>query len=128
MLLASIAFENFEPAWFWVLLLLAVLAVLVSTYAGIYRRSGRRLTWWLLGLRLAGVAVLCFAILKPVWSNQRRIEQRPVLALVVDDSQSMSLPTLGPDGRSLSRYARARQWLDASTAGSRLGKDFELRW
>src|SRR5579859_4584179 len=128
MLLSSVYFENFEPAWLWLLLLCVVIGVLAATYAGIYRRSRRRLVWWLFGLRMAGVSVLLIAILKPVWSSQRRTEQRPVLAIIVDDSQSMSLPTAGPDGRSLSRFERARQWLNEAPAAKRMQDKFDVKW
>ncbi|HEY1786095.1 MAG TPA: hypothetical protein VGG30_11120 [Pirellulales bacterium] len=128
MFIASFYFEHFDPAWFWLLVLGLALALLVSTYAGMYRRSGRRLAWWLLGLRLAGVGLLLLAILKPVWSHQLRRVARPVLAVVVDNSESMSLPAAAADGRSLPRYQWARDWLDSAPVARQLAQDFDIKW
>jgi uncharacterized membrane protein len=128
MLIANFYFEHFEPVWFWLLVLAFALALLVSTYAGMYRRSGRPLAWWLLGLRLAGVGLLLLAILKPVWSHQLRRVTRPVLAVVVDNSESMSLPAEGADGRSLPRYQWARDWLDQAPVAQQLARDFDVKW
>ncbi|HEX4141970.1 MAG TPA: glutamine amidotransferase [Pirellulales bacterium] len=126
--IASFYFEHFRPAWFWLLVLVGALALLVSTYAGMYRRSGRRLAWWLMGLRLAGVGMLLLAILKPVWSHQLRRETRPMLAVVVDNSESMSLPAADSDGRALARYQRARDWLDQAPVARQLARDFDVKW
>jgi len=128
MLIASFYFEHFQPAWFWLLVLVFALALLVSTYAGMYRRSGRRLAWLLLGLRVTGVALLLLAILKPVWSHQTRRVARPVLAVVVDNSESMSLPAAGADGRSLPRYQWARDWLDQAPVARQLARDFDVKY
>ena len=127
-MLAVLHFDNFEPAWFWSLLVLAAIGMLVVTYVGIFHRSGRRLAWGLLALRLAGVAALLVAILKPVWSSQRRIEQRPLLAVMLDDSESMTLPAEGSQSGPTTRYARARQWLESSPLAGQLRERFDLRW
>ncbi|HTU25392.1 MAG TPA: hypothetical protein VMF30_08350 [Pirellulales bacterium] len=128
MLLARFYFEHFEPAWFWLPVIALALALLVGTYVGMYRRSGRTLAWWLLGMRVAGVTLLLLAILKPVWSHQLRLVTRPVLAVVVDDSESMSLPAAGSDGHSQARYQWARDWLDGAPVARRLKADFDVRY
>src|SRR4051812_45845419 len=56
----------------WGLLFLFGSAFLVWTYRGIYERSGRRpLTWWLLGLRGAGILVLVLMLARPTWTRER---------------------------------------------------------
>src|SRR4051794_40622005 len=89
----------------WGLLFLFGSAFLVWTYRGIYERSGRRpLTWWLLGLRGAGVLLLVLMLARPTWTREREEVEPGRVAVVVDTSRSMSLP----DGTGSTRYARAK--------------------
>jgi uncharacterized membrane protein len=124
--LATFMLENFDPAWLWGAVVVVSLACVVFTYMGIYQRSGRRLTWLLMGLRAAGVIGLLVAIIKPAWINQTRIEHRPAVAVIVDDSLSMSLPHEG--GKPESRYQRAQHWLGESAAAKSLRDKFEIKW
>ncbi len=127
MKLATFMLENFDPPWLWAALVGASIVTVVLTYTRMYRRSGWRLTWWLMGLRLAGVAAILLTIIKPAWTSQTRQEQRPKVAIIVDDSQSMSLP-YDSGSASGSRYARLQQWLDKSDVAARVKQKFDVRW
>jgi hypothetical protein len=87
--------------------LVAVGAVfLVWTYRGIYERSGHRpLTWWLLALRGAGIVLLVLMLARPTWTREREEVTPGRVAVVVDNSRSMSLP----DGSGATRYDRAKK-------------------
>ncbi len=138
-MLGELTFENFDPPWFWLLLIAASLVIVVLTYRGIWQRSGRKLTWLLLSMRIIGAAALLVALIKPVWLSNRRVEQRPQVAVIVDDSQSMALPyELSAPGNDasgasaaappvLTRYERAEQWLMQSDAGRALRDDFDVQ-
>jgi hypothetical protein len=79
------------------------LTAMVGTYQGIYERSGRRLAWGLLALRIVGVLLLLAVLANPVW-KRREVEPGRVV-VVVDDSRSMSLPAAGGG----TRFDRARE-------------------
>jgi len=96
-------FENVAHAWIWLILVGVGICVLFRTYRGIFRRSERRLTWWLMGLRAAGLLAIVLALAKPTWTRTTEIIDPGRLAVVLDDSLSMSLP----DATGRSRYARA---------------------
>lgn len=121
-ILATLVFDNAEPRWFWLLLVCGALLVLYLTYRGIYRRSGRRLTWALMAMRALGVLALLISLVKPAWVTRQTQEQRPVLAVVLDDSQSMQVPHRGGG----SRFAAARQLLTVSPQGADLHRRFDL--
>ncbi len=105
--LATLELQNVQKAWPWLLLLLAVLALLAYTYRGMYERSGKRLTWGLAALRGGGVALLIAALARPAWIRSRELVDPGRVAVILDDSLSMSLA----DATGRSRYARARQAL-----------------
>lgn len=127
MTLARLTLDNADPAWFWLAVVAASIVILVTTYRGIYRRSGRRLTWGLFALRLAGVLALFVALLKPSWTTILSRTDRPRVAVVLDDSQSMSLPhRVGDGGEFTSRYQVARAWLTDSAAGKSLREKFDV--
>jgi len=94
-----------SSAWLWLLLTIAVGAILVATYWGIFQRSERRLTWGLMLLRGVGLVALLLALAKPSWTGERRLEDAGLVAIVVDNSESMSLPD--PSGKT--RYALATE-------------------
>jgi hypothetical protein len=116
--------------WGWVLLLPACLLAagfLLWTYHGIYRRSGRSLSWWLLGLRGVGLCFLLLMLARPCWTRERDEVEPGRVALIVDNSRSMSLA----DESGATRYDRARQAaeelrkeLTAGTRDGRLAVDF----
>ncbi|HJT36637.1 MAG TPA: glutamine amidotransferase [Pirellulales bacterium] len=104
MMIGALELESVRHAWLWLLLLAAGSAALVVTYRTM-RESGRqRLAWILLLLRAAGLAALVVALARPVWSHvAQRIDPGRV-AIVLDDSLSMSLA----DSSGQSRFALAR--------------------
>jgi hypothetical protein len=122
-LLGAFQFENVEPswAWLWILGILGGVAVLVGTYWGIFRRSERRLTWALMVLRGGGLAALLLALAKPSWTGETQLTDAGRVAVILDDSESMSLAD--PSGKS--RYAlaveaveRLRKALEAHPSGT----------
>ncbi|MCC7192625.1 MAG: hypothetical protein IT444_07570 [Phycisphaeraceae bacterium] len=126
-ILARLTLDNADPAWFWLLVVVASVLILALTYHGIYQRSGRKLTWCLFILRLAGVLALLVSLLKPSWTVILSRTDRPRLAVVLDDSQSMSLPQrAGDDGAFTSRYQAAKAWLSDSSAGKLLRERFDV--
>jgi hypothetical protein len=96
-------------SWAWGLLVLAGGAFLAWTYQGIFQRSGRALAWWLFGLRAAGLLLLVLMLAKPSWSGEREQVEPGRVAVVLDNSRSMSLS----DGSDTTRYDRARQAVEA---------------
>lgn len=121
--LADLRFANLSPLWVAVAVL--SLATVAAAYLTIRRRGSPRLATLLMALRLAAVAAVLLAIIKPVWTRQSQQTQRPLLAVVVDNSRSMSLPS--PQSSGGSRYDAARQWVTEATR-SGLGERFELAW
>jgi len=121
---AEITAGNFDPPWFWVLVILGSLALLATTYLDIYRWSGRRLTWILFALRALGLAALLVALVKPAWRHVRERTEPPQVAVILDDSQSMALPAPGAEGGA-TRYQQARRWLAESAAGRTLREAFD---
>jgi hypothetical protein len=114
-------------AWLWVLVILAGAAFLYWTYRGIFERSGRDLSWWLMALRGVGLLLLLLMLAKPSWTREREEVEPGRVAIVLDNSRSMSLP----DGSGSTRYERAKQAaerlrtkLTERTGGARLEVDF----
>ncbi|MBE3070772.1 MAG: hypothetical protein IMZ66_11115, partial [Planctomycetes bacterium] len=130
-MLADVMLQNFDPPWFWILVILGSLALLALTYRDIYRRTGRRLAWTLFIVRALGLAALLLAIVKPAWRHESRLSERPQVAVIVDDSQSMALPPTpgsSPAGAGhATRYQQARWWLSESPAGRALAGKFDVR-
>ncbi len=106
-LLADLHFEGVSPSWWWLwpILLLAGAGFLAWTYHGIFQRSERRLTWWLLGLRGLGLLLLVLILAKPTWTRESEQVDPGRVAVIVDNSRSMSLP----DSSGATRYSR-RAW------------------
>jgi uncharacterized membrane protein len=127
-LFAAWQLDGVEPGWtwLWALLLVVGVAVLVSIYWGIFQRSERRLTWVLMLLRGAGLLALLLILAKPSWTGETTRESSGRVAIVIDNSESMSLPD--PSGKS--RYAlateaveRLRKALEADGSGRRIDVD-----
>jgi uncharacterized membrane protein len=108
--LADFHFDGVSPSWWplWLLLLAAGAGVLFWTYHGIFQRSERRLTWWLLGLRALGLLLLVLILARPTWTRESEVVDPGRVAVIIDNSRSMSLS----DGGGSTRYARARTALD----------------
>lgn len=122
MTLANLRFDNLSPMWAIVALL--AIALVAAAYTAIWHRTGRTLTLWLMGLRIAAVLALILAIIKPAWVSTTRDTQRPVVAVVLDTSQSMSLPHQSAEG--VSRFDRVRLWLRESPTGRELTQRYDL--
>jgi hypothetical protein len=105
-LFGSVTFDGVAPRWWWLWLVLIVAGAgfLYWTYRGIFQRSERRLTWALLVLRAAGLLMLVLALAKPTWTRESEQVDPGRVAVIVDNSRSMSLP----DSTGTARYARAR--------------------
>jgi len=123
MLIAEITLGNFDPPWLWVTIGAVSLATIVFTYRRMFARSGRALTWALMGARCLGVLVLLLALIKPAWTRFEERERLPTLAVLLDDSQSMSLPHATD---AASRYGAAGEWLAAGDKALR--KRFDLQY
>ncbi len=120
--LANLRFDNLSPLWA-VAGVLAIVIVAVA-YMAIWRRTGRRLTLVFMALRMAAVVALLVAITKPAWESTTRQEQRPVVAVLLDTSQSMSLPHVS--GSGITRYERLRQWVLASSSARELSRRYAV--
>jgi uncharacterized membrane protein len=127
-LFAALQLDGVEPgwAWLWVVLLVVGLVILVAIYWSIFQRSERRLTWALMLLRGAGLLALLLVLAKPSWTGETQSVDAGHVAIVVDNSESMSLAD--PSGKS--RYAlateaveRIRKALDADAGGKRVVVD-----
>jgi uncharacterized membrane protein len=126
-LVDGLHFEGISPSWWWLwpLLMVAGTAFLFWTYHGIFQRSERRLTWWLLGLRGLGLLLLVLILSKPTWTRESAQVDPGHVAIVVDNSRSMSLP----DSSGATRYARARgavEQLKKSLEGGGKGSRFAV--
>lgn len=86
-------------------------------------RSGRGKSLLLL-LRLGSIACLLAALLHPVWVWKTAELERPTLAIVLDDSLSMSQHA-GGEGDSVTRYAKALEVL-RSKLQPKFANRFEL--
>jgi uncharacterized membrane protein len=96
-------FENVEHPWLWLLAIALGAWLFFLTYRGIFQRTERRLTWWLMGLRGAGLLALLLALAKPTWTRETQRVDPGRVAVILDDSLSMSLA----DASGQSRYALA---------------------
>ena len=122
------ALDNGDPGWFW---------LGVDCHVRGHPRSpptapstsaaAKNSTWWLLGLRLAGVAALLVSLIKPSWTTVFERTERPRVAVVIDDSQSMSImQRVGNTDQWVSRYNQALSWLRDSAAGKMLRDKFDV--
>ncbi len=83
-----------ETSWsLWLSAFIGALALEIVTALFQWEKHivGRAMGRWLLGLRLAAVALVLLILVQPVfaWTQQRKIERRVVV--LVDDSESMQL-------------------------------------
>ena len=104
-LLALFQFDNVQRPWLWGMLFVAGAWLLWAVYRQIAERTDSRRVWLLMGLRAAGIVALLLALAKPTWTHERRDVDAGHIAVVVDNSVSMSLAD--PSGQS--RFARATQ-------------------
>ena len=89
--LAALLFEGPPIGWPGGLVIAASVTVAVLAYTTGFRWQqtvpGAR--FGLLGLRVGAVACLFLTLLHPTWVSERSLEEKPVLAVVLDDSASM---------------------------------------
>ncbi|MBB73892.1 MAG: hypothetical protein CMJ75_05190 [Planctomycetaceae bacterium] len=121
MILATLQFEGIQHGWMWVLLVTLGAAFMAWTYREIFVRTQRRLTWALLGLRLVGLLALLLALAKPTWTAENDLVDPGHLAVVLDDSRSMSLE--GRYARAQTGVDRLRQELQTGNPGTPLTVD-----
>src|SRR3954467_6356402 len=78
-----------------VMLLLALALLIggpaVMTYAGVRGKSSRTDRWVLSGLRVASLVVLVLCLFRPMLLLSAAIPQRNFVAVLLDDSRSMSI-------------------------------------
>ena len=116
-----------NPAWDWWLVTLAAAAgvgVVLWTYPTRTRHLSPTIRRTLLGLRLAAVALLIFALLRPEFRRTDTDTRDAGILVLADVSRSMTVADL-PGGRT--RYAALREQLaaEADTFGA-LGEEAEL--
>lgn len=118
-----------EPAWPWPVLL-AVAAGLVAIVWFTYRPrvshlsvTRRRL---LIGLRLAAIVLLLFALLRPELRYSEADDSNNVLVILGDASRSMSVPDAA--GGVTRRAALVASLRDNASKLETLGETFELRY
>ncbi len=68
-------------------------AVLAYTTGLRWRQQAQPTRFVLLGLRLAAIVCLLLTILHPAWVSERTVDEKPIVAVVLDDSASMAEAT-----------------------------------
>lgn len=127
-ILAAVRFDGVGAFWWLWLVGIALAAVFLWwTYRGIFQRSGRKLSWWLLALRGVGIVLLMLMLAKPSWTRETDEVDPGRVAIIVDNSLSMSLP----DESGVSRYERTKEaalalkkMLESDTKQAKLAVDF----
>jgi hypothetical protein len=125
-LFSSLDFLPILPGWVIFLLAAALLATLVHGSLHLRQKQVPRRWLWILGsLRVAAVIAFVLALLQPVLSYTRMVEEPPDLAVLVDTSQSMGLPGGTDQG---SRLREIVPPLLAGDLASSLRDRYRLHW
>jgi hypothetical protein len=96
----------------------------VMTYAGVRGKSTRRDRWILSGLRVASLIVLVLCLFRPMLLLSDAIPQRNFVAVVLDDSKSMTIT----DAQGKPRGAfQVGAFAPESTLLTELRKKFQVR-
>ena len=124
--LGALRFEGVGHPLLWLLLILAGAGVLFWTYLGALRRAGGRLSWFLMILRGVGLLALVLALAKPTWTRESETVDPGRIAVVLDNSASMSLPD--PSGKpryalALESLGKLREAIDADRSGPKMEVD-----
>jgi uncharacterized membrane protein len=110
-----------------VLLLLALIACFALGYRRTTSPVQRKWRVLLFGLRALSFAALVFCLLEPTLSVSTVVSQKSGVLVLVDDSESMSIPD-GPSRQE--RIAQVRQWLgnaaQEGTISQRLQQNFRV--
>ena len=96
----------------------------VMTYAGVRGKSTRRDRWILSGLRVASLVVLVLCLFRPMLLLSDAIPQRNFVAVVLDDSKSMTIADRGGKPRAAFEVAA---FAAESTLITELRKKFQVR-
>ena len=94
------------PPWIGLLLAVLVVAIVVATYVRENRRAGAGLRTALAAIRLLLLAIAAFMLAQVVLSLKRT--GLPYVALVLDDSLSMTIADRYPEGAGRELQARAQ--------------------
>jgi uncharacterized membrane protein len=109
-----------------ILVTLGLLALVLTTYPSRVRHLPVLQRRTLIGLRLAAVAVLFFAMLRPEVVHSETSRQRAVLIVLGDASRSMNTPD-GP-GAVTRRQALLKELAGVTKLFDALGDDVEIRY
>ena len=92
-----------------VVVLAGLVAVVLDYTVGLRsRHHGVAMRMGLLLLRVSAIGCLVLALLRPVWTSETAVTAQPVIAVVVDDSASMSMPArMAAEPSAVSRYDKA---------------------
>jgi hypothetical protein len=120
-MLASLEFEGVTHTWLWIILIIAGAGVLYWTYREIFQRSERKVTWGLMALRAAGLLGLIIALAKPTWTDENESVDPGHLAVVLDDSISMSLE--GRYAKATEAVNQLREQIESDRSGPRVKVD-----
>src|SRR3954471_10949791 len=96
----------------------------VMTYAGVRGKSTRRDRWLLSGLRVAALVVLVVCLFRPMLLLSDAIPQRNFVAVLLDDSKSMTIADRG--GKPRGAFEVSAFGAD-STLLRELRKKFQVR-
>lgn len=120
----SVSLQFLTPhLWRWVLLLLPAACLAFWAYYGLLAplsKPARGLLW---GLRGLAFLVVLFALWQPVATVRSAASGKPTLAVLLDRSGSMDLPSSAFPGES-----RDREITEAVTRVEELSDRFDLRW
>ena len=94
--------------WFG-LLAVGVLGLTAWTFAGLRKDPDRRRALWLAGLRGGSAILLGLVLLQPQFQRSEWVIERPLVGVLIDDSQSMND---GPTPET--RVMVAREWLESA--------------
>ncbi|MFV1965669.1 MAG: glutamine amidotransferase [Pirellulaceae bacterium] len=118
---ASLEFEGVQHGWLWAILIIAGAGVLYWSYRDIFLRSERKVTWGLMALRAAGLLGLILALAKPTWTEEGEFVDPGHLAVVLDNSISMSLE--GRYAKATEAVNELRDQIDSDRSGPRVNVD-----
>lgn len=103
------------------ILIIAGAGLLYWTYREIFTRSEQRVTWGLMALRAAGLLGLVLALAKPTWTDENESVDPGHLAVVLDDSISMSLE--GRYAKATEAVKQLREQIESDRSGPRVAVD-----
>ncbi|MBI4651381.1 VWA domain-containing protein, partial [Candidatus Desantisbacteria bacterium] len=83
--------ENFFPLWFIIVLFISASVIIIFSYLRTLQNISFSYRYLLLGLKLAAVSMLIFAIFQPYLLIQKNIQEKSKIAVLVDVSPSMAV-------------------------------------